>query len=148
MLFRGELMSACAFFRHRDAPETILPALTQAIEYVIVNKRVSCFYVGTHGAFDRFAYTALNYARTKYPHISVNVVLAYMPSAKDERYGEDSILPEGIEAVPKRFAIHYRNDWMLRRSDYVISYTPHSFGGAARYVDKAKRQNKTIISLS
>ncbi len=141
-------MSACTFFGHRDAPDTVLSALTQTIEYLIVNKRVSCFYIGTHGAFDRFAYTALKCARTKYPHISVNVVLAYIPTTKDERYGEDSLLPEGIETVPKRFAINYRNKWMLHRSTHIVSYVVRNFGGASHYVDLARKQNKTIISLS
>ena len=140
-------MSACTFFGHRDAPDTVLPALVQTIEELVVNKHVSCFYVGTHGAFDRFAYTALKQAKTQYPQISVNVVLAYMPTVKDERYGEDSLLPEGIETVPKRFAIHYRNQWMLRHASYVVSYVSRDYGGAAKYVNRAKKQGKTIISL-
>lgn len=140
-------MSACTFFGHRDAPEAVFSALTDAIESLITKENISVFYVGTHGAFDRMAYRALKQAKTQHPHICVNVVLAYMPSAKDERYGEDSLLPEGMETVPKRFAIHYRNQWMLRRASYVVSYVTRNYGGAAKYVQKAKTQGKTVISL-
>ncbi len=141
-------MVACTFFGHRDAPESLYPALLQTIEQLILQEKVTCFFVGNHGAFDRLAYNALRQMRKYYPHIHIAVVLAYMPSAKDERYSEDSLLPEGIETVPKRFSINYRNEWMLRRSTYVISYVIRRFGGAARCVDLAKARNKTIISLS
>ncbi len=141
-------MSSCTFFGHRDAPDTVLPLLMCAIEKLIVNDAVTVFYVGNHGSFDRLAYYALRQMRKSYPHIRITVVLAYMPSAKDDRYSEDSLLPEGIETVPKRFAINYRNEWMLRHSTHVISYVVRIFGGAARYVDLARKKNKTIISLT
>ena len=140
-------MSACTFFGHRDAPDFILPALAQTIEELVVNKHVSCFYVGTHGAFDRMAYHALKQAKMQHPHIHINVVLAYMPTPRDDCYGEDSLLPEGIETVPKRFAIHCRNQWMLHHASYVVSYVTRDYGGAAKYVNRAKKQGKTIISL-
>ncbi len=141
-------MSACTFFGHRDAPDTVLPLLLCAIEKLIVNDAVTAFYVGNHGSFDRLSYYALCQMRKAYPHIRITVVLAYMPSTKDDCYREDSLLPEGIETIPKRFAINYRNDWMLRQSTHVISYVVHNFGGAARYVDLARKKNKTIISLT
>ena len=34
----------------------------------------------------------------------------------------------------KRFAIDYRNRWMIDRSDYVVTYVVHDLGsGAAKY---------------
>lgn len=140
-------MSACTFFGHRDAPDTIRPHLQTAIEHLILKENVTCFYVGNHGAFDRIVYSVLRQMREKYPHIRITVVLAYMPSSKDDCYGEDSLLPEGIEAVPKRFAVNYRNKWMLRRATYVITYITHTYGGAARFVDKARKQKKILIAI-
>lgn len=140
-------MVVCTFFGHRDTPDTVRPYLETAIERLILEENVPCFYVGNHGAFDRIVYSVLLQLREKYRHIRITVVLAYMPSSNDALYGEDSLLPEGIEMVPKRFAIDYRNKWMLRRADYVIAYITRSFGGAARYVNKAKQQNKRVIEL-
>ena len=60
----------------------------------------------------------------------------------------DTILPEGIENVPPRYAISWRNSWMLRRSDFVVTYITHSYGGAAQFAAKAVRQKKVVINLA
>ncbi len=140
-------MSACTFFGHRDAPEGIYSAIVDAIKTLVAQNHVTDFYVGTHGAFDRLVYRALQQAKTQYPHIRIGVVLAYMPTNKDNLYGENGLLPDGIETVPKRYAIHYRNRWMLDRASYVIGYIHHTCGGAARYIHTAKQQGKTVILL-
>ena len=58
------------------------------------------------------------------------------------------ILPDNIEAVPKRFAIIFRNKWMIRQSDYVITYvTERMASGAAQFKELAERQGKNIINL-
>jgi hypothetical protein len=36
---------------------------------------------------------------------------------------------------------------MLKQSDYVVTYITHSYGGAAQFVKKARRQGKTIVSV-
>ena len=49
--------------------------------------------------------------------------------------------------VPPRFAIDYRNKWMIDHSD-VITYVRRSFGGAAKSKTLAAKKNKTVIELS
>ena len=85
---------------------------------------------------------------TAYPEIQYAVVLAYMPGKKNE-YDDfsETILPEGIEAVHPRYAIDWRNCWMLQRSVFVVTYITHPWGGAARFADKARRAGKTVINL-
>ena len=56
--------------------------------------------------------------------------------------------PEGIETVPKRFAISWRNKWMIQKSDYVITYIVYSWGGAAKFADLSKRVNKIVINIA
>ena len=77
------------------------------------------------------------------------MVLAYLPTKKSE-YEDytNTILPEGIETAPKRFAISYRNKWMVEQADIVITYVTHGFGGAAQFKALAERQGKTVIELS
>jgi hypothetical protein len=58
----------------------------------------------------------------------------------------DTLLPDGIETAPRRFAISFRNKWMVNKSDFVICYITHSFGGAAQYVELAKRQGKKSLT--
>ena len=83
-----------------------------------------------------------------YPQIDHAVVLAYLPHARDDHIGSyDTMFPEGLESVHPRYAISRRNDWMLRHSDYVITYFTHTWGGAYQYAQKARRQSKNVIDI-
>lgn len=59
----------------------------------------------------------------------------------------DTMFPEGIESVHPRYAISWRNNWMLKQSDYVVTYITHTWGGAAQYAKKAKTQKKVMLEL-
>ncbi|MBO5049712.1 MAG: DUF1273 family protein [Oscillospiraceae bacterium] len=141
-------MATCTFFGHRECPETIKTKLRETLIDLIENHTVDMFYVGNQGHFDYYVRCVLRDLKQKYPHIQYAVVLAYMPGKKTE-YDDysDTMLPEGIESVHPHYAISWRNRWMLKQSDYVVTYITHSWGGAAQYAAKAKRQKKTIISL-
>ncbi|MBE6764742.1 MAG: hypothetical protein E7546_02525 [Ruminococcaceae bacterium] len=56
-----------------------------------------------------------------------------------EKYGSDTVLPEGIEAVPKRYAIIWRNKWMIAQSDCVVTCITRPFGGAAQFAELAQK---------
>lgn len=144
-------MAACTFFGHRDCPSSIKGKLHEEIERLICNHGVETFYVGTQGSFDRMAYTVLVELRKRYNHIKVFRVLAYMPKlsdiAQDRSVLDDTILPEGIEKVHPRYAIVHRNNWMIDRSDYVIAYIRHTFGGAYQAVERAKKKGKILIQI-
>lgn len=144
-------MAACTFFGHRDCPESIRVRLIGEIERLICNQQVDTFYVGTQGSFDRMAYSALRKLRNKYSQIKVYRVLAYMPRndavSKDNAQSEDTILPEGIERVHPRYAIVWRNNWMIDHSEYVIAYITHPTGGAYRAVERAKKKDKAVIMI-
>jgi hypothetical protein len=71
-----------------------------------------------------------------------------MPGKKSEYYDySDTMLLEGIESVHPHYAISWRNNWMLKQSDYVVTYITHSYGGAAQWDQKAKRTKKQVISI-
>ena len=141
-------MVVCTFFGHRDCPETIKPYLREVLVDLITNQGVDTFYVGNQGRFDVIVRSVLRELEKEYPEIRYAVVLAYLPGKKNE-YDDfsDTILPEGIEAVHPRYAIDWRNRWMLQRSDFVVTYITHSWGGAAKFAEKAKREGKTVINL-
>ena len=149
---RGDIkMSACTFFGHRDTPEAIKPRLREAIVELIEKYGVTTFYIGDKGAFDLMAKSIIRELCNVYPQIRYSVVLAYLPQKRDEfdtRDFSDTIFPEGIESVPKRYAISWRNNWMLKRADHVICYVNHSWGGAAQFAEKALKQGKSVINLA
>mgnify|MGYP003426247351 FL=1 len=134
------------FFGHRDTPKEIEPALRLTLINLIENKNATVFYVGNHGNFDAMVRRQLEDLSKIYP-IKYYVVLAYMPG-KNAEPDEHSILPEGIETVPRRFAINYRNKWMLNKSDIVITYVTRNFGGAWEFKQIAERARKTLFELT
>ena len=138
----------CTFFGHRDTPPEVKPLLREVLLDLIEQQGVKKFYVGNQGKFDAMAHSLLS--DFEHSHgIQYDVVLAYLPKNTDpffETYY--TILPEGIETVPPRFAIDYRNQWMLDHSDIVITYVTRSFGGAAKFKEAAQKKMKTVIEIS
>lgn len=137
-------MPVCTFFGHRECPEDIKPALTRAVERLICEEGVDCFYVGNQGHFDAMVRSVLRQMGEKYPHIRYGVVLAYFPAGEGK---DDTMFPEGLESVHPKFAIDRRNRWMIERCDYALGYVRHHWGGAAKYMDAAKSMGKRVIFL-
>ena len=143
-------MSVCTFFGHSYCPEAVKPRLRETLVDLIETQGVDVFYVGNHGDFDRMTRSLLRELSELYPHIRYAVVLAYVPQKRDEfdqRDWSDTMLPEGIERVPPRFAISWRNRWMLDRADIVVTYITHSWGGAAQFSELAEKKGKQVVRL-
>lgn len=132
-------MASCTFFGHRECPDSLKSQLQEVLIDLITNHNIDMFYVGNQGRLD---------AIEEYPQINYAVVLAYIPGKQNEYDDSDTMLPEGIESVHPRYAISWRNNWMLRQSDYVVTYITHSWGGAAQYAAKAARQGKSVVNLA
>lgn len=144
-------MAVCTFFGHHDCPASVKEELRETIRDLIENCGVSMFYVGNHGNFDAIVRSTLKDLQRVYPQIQYAVVLAYLPGKNPEFGSEDysdTMLPEGVEAVPRRFAITWRNKWMLKQSDYVVTYITHSWGGAAQFAEIAEKKGKIVLSLA
>lgn len=141
-------MPVCTFFGHRECPDSIKSQLREVLINLITNHDVDMFYVGNQGQFDTIVRSVLRELKKEYPQINYAVVLAYMPGKKTvyDDYS-DTMLPEGIESVHPHYAISWRNNWMLRESEYVVTYITHTWGGAAKYAARAKCQGKCIYSL-
>jgi hypothetical protein len=135
-------VAVCTFFGHHDCPETIKPKLRETLIELIKHDGVDLFYVGNQGAFDAVVRSVLRELVLEYSP----VVLAYMPAKRNE-YDDrsDTMLPEGIETVPRRFAVSWR---MLRQADYVVTYITHSWGGAAQFAELAVKKAKKVINIA
>ncbi len=140
-------MCVCTFLGHKDCPDSIRERLRETLTELIIEYHVDMFCVGNQGQFDAIVQGTLRELKKEHPQINYAVVLAYMPENQNDNF-DDAMLPEGIESVHPRYAIPWRNDWMLRQSDYVVTYITHFWGGAAQYAAKAVRQGKIVSNLA
>ena len=60
----------------------------------------------------------------------------------------DLIIYPEIEEKPRKYAITYRNKYMIEKSDCVVAYVERSFGGAYSTYKYAKRMGKEIFNLA
>lgn len=148
-------MNSCFFIGHADAPESIFAQLTETVEMLIVQEHIRYFYVGNHGNFDRLAAMAVKYMKHIYPSILLTLVLSYHPAECTISIPEGfdgTYYPEGMEAVPRRYAIVRANRRMVKDVDYLIAYVWHPASNARNILEYAKRREKKglirIINIS
>ncbi|MEG0944036.1 MAG: hypothetical protein RSF86_10425 [Angelakisella sp.] len=115
-----------------------------AVTSDLIANGASIFYLGGYGAFDGIAKSVIRKFGKEHPHIKSVLILPYLNKSMDE-IGYSYTLYPPLETVPKRFAISKRNEWMVDQSHIVVAYVTHSFGGAAKTLEYAKRKHKHII---
>lgn len=142
-------MAACTFFGHRDAPSDIKGRTLEVLCDLIENLGVDVFYVGNNGAFDKLVITIINELVQKYPHIKYYVVLAYHPKNVACEYNYlNTIYPEALTGICPKFAIKKRNEWMIEKSEIIVSYTKYSTGGAVFYTQLALKKGRKVINIA
>lgn len=134
------------FFGHSDAPDTLRDRLKGVLIELITNRGADLFYVGNNGNFNRLALSVIKELKDIYSNIEYRVVLAYMPNANSAEC-VNTEYPEGIEFVPKRFAICFRNKWMIEQSDVVVTYVVRGYGGAAKFAELAREKGKNVWNI-
>lgn len=142
---------SCFFIGHREVDERLLPLLNETIERLITKEKVSYFYVGGYGGFDRIASSSLKVAKKKHPEITLMLVLPYHPAERpvETPYGFDgTYYPEGLEQVPKRYAIVRANKIMVDTSDWLVAYVRHGASNSRKLLEYAeRRQEKGLIQI-
>ena len=126
--------------------------LLSFLESYIGNKN-ACIYLGGIGGFDEFALECCQKYKTKHPNTSLFLITPYLTEEYQknhlnylkDRY--DGIIYPEIENKPKRFAIVYRNRWMVEQADCIVSYISHNFGGAYDMYKYALRKNKEVFNI-
>lgn len=138
-------VKTCTFFGHRDIAENIEPLLREVLIELIEKKGVYNFLVGNEGAFDKTVQSELRRLKNTYGHIDFLVVLAYLPCGETKN---ETLYPEGLESVPKKFAIDYRNRWLIEKSNCVVSYVNRNYGGAAKFSQLAEKKGLKVINIA
>ena len=130
----------CFFIGHRDAPETLRPLLDTAVERYITEYGVTEFVVGHYGRFDYMAAGAVQRAKKCHPTVTLTLLLPYYPFGHDTEGYDRTYYPEGMEAIPKPFAIVRANEHMIKNSDYLICYDAGLAGNTGKLVKRALRR--------
>lgn len=138
----------CAFFGHREIGRDISKSLEQAVRLAIADG-ATIFWVGGYGMFDACAAGCVRRLKKEYKQISLHLIFAYLPTEKDTFLDiyDSTIFPEGLELVPRRFAISHRNRWIADHCDMVIGCIDHAYGGAYTAFQLAKRKGKAIVNI-
>ena len=129
----------CFFIGHREAPESIYPELAQTVEQLI-EQGVTDFYVGHYGNFDRLAARAVIAAKQQHSEVRLTMLLPYHPAERKVVLPpgfDGSLYPQGMENVPRRFAIARVNRWMVEYCTHLVAYVTHSASNAGKVVEYA-----------
>ena len=104
--------------------------------------------MGGYGDFDHMSISILKELKKKYLYIEIILVLAYLPIKKRLEYETNlmTIYPDKLETIPKKFAITYRNRWIVEKSGYLIAYVHADYGGAYEGLQYAKRKTDCQFS--
>ena len=141
----------CFFIGHRDAPSSLYEQLRAEIKQLIVNKNVSEFVIGEYGSFDALASSAAVSLKSEFPDIRILRLIPYYRPSQSILLPDGfdgSLFPEGLETVPKRFAIVCANQYMIEHSDHLICFVRYSFGNSGKLLEFAsKKEQKGKIHI-
>ena len=87
------MKKTCFFIGHRDAPDTIYPALLAEVERHITELGVGEFIVGHYGRFDSLAARAVKESKAWHPEVELTLLLPYHPAKKPVQK------PEGVGSL-------------------------------------------------
>lgn len=144
-------MKSCFFIGHREADERLLLQLIRTIEQLVFQENVTCFYVGGYGGFDRIAAGAVKQVKRRHPEIILMLVLPYHPAERPVQtpYGFDgTYYPEGMETVPRRFAIVQANKYMVDNVDWLVAYVCHGACNSRKILEYAQKQGVSCININ
>ena len=137
----------CTFIGHRDTPFSIREQLEAAI-IALIKQGVCHFYVGNKGNFDFLAQDVLSRVIAVYTGVGFDIVLSALDEKPLLEKATSTIFPEELALVPKKFAFCKRNDYMLKKADFVIAYATHSFSNSYKFIQKAQKSGCTVINLA
>ena len=138
-------MKSCFFIGHRDADEGLLPCLTDTAGHLVTDCGVTQFYVGGYGNFDQLSGKAVISLKSRFPDIRLFLVIPYHPAERPvptPRGYDGTYYPQGMESVPRKFAIVRANRRMIDESDYLVAFVWHPASNAREFLEYARRREK------
>lgn len=146
-------MKTVFLFGHRECQNCVWEGVYDAAEEFI-NRFPGediRFIVGHRGNFDQIATYSLIVVKQKYKQVKILKLIAYYDPIKRLYFpGEidGSIYPEGLETVPKPFAVVKANNIMVNSCDAVICYVLRKGSNTYKLLLKAQRRGIPIVNLA
>lgn len=146
----------CCFAGHSELYDTekIYMRLVSKLDELIEKENVNEFWVGNYGTFDKLSAKAVRELKRKHKQIQLNLVIPYLTSEinelKELYYNNyDNIIVADIpEKTPKKVQIIKCNQYMVTKSQFLICYVKHLWGGAAKTLEYANGKNINIINIT
>lgn len=144
-----------AFFGHRDfiSNNEFKEKIKSILNDLVGDNSVE-FYLGGYGHFDSFAYLCCKDFTETHNDASLVFVTPYISEEYQRNHLTEitkkyhSVIYPEIENLPRRFAITYRNKYMVEKADLIICYVKREYGGAFQAIKYAERKGKRIINIA
>lgn len=143
-------MIKIAFFGHSTLQTTQAhkERLLSFLEEFVGEEKAE-FFLGGKGDFDEFAYQCCALYKQTHCNVRLLYITPYLPVENlrhlESRY--DEIVYPDIENKPNRWAIDYRNRWILEMADFVVFGVDRTWGGAYKIYVRALKRNKLFLNL-
>ena len=131
-------------FGHSDTPQDMFEKIIKSVLGFHGEYGINTFITGGYGSFDRLAEKAVLTLKKTHPDIKYYRLLHYHPEERKTEFFKEwdgTVYPEGMETVPRRYAIVRANRKMIDLSDGVICFSWH-IGNSRELYEYALRQQK------
>ena len=115
----------------------------------LIHSGIVQFLNGYMGGFDVLCARLVHELKKDYPYIKNFAVIPYLTHKIDrEEYFDEIIYPEGFEKYHFKAAIPKRNKYLVENSCAAVCYVAHDWGGAAKTLEMAYKNNVRVINLA
>ena len=143
LIYDKNVLRSCKFKKSDELERRILDFLEER-----VGDNSAEMYLGGYGNFDTFAYDCCKKYKATHSNISLVFVTPYLTAEYQQKHLKyqktryDSIVYPDLEKKPPKFAILYRNKYMIEKADYVLAYVSHDWAERTRLISTQKEREK------
>ena len=138
----------CTFFGHRDSPEKIKHLLKKTILSIIEKEGVRDFLVGNNGNFDLYAQCILQEFKNDGMDIRFNIIISRIDEKSLIKKQDATLFPEELEESIAKFRISKRNEWLIKKSSYIIAYVTRKYSNSSCLIETASKKGLRIINIA
>ncbi len=141
------MYKSVVFIGHNECWNINMDSLRNAIINLIEDGAVN-FLSGGMGNFDWITARIVYELKDTYPNIKNILVIPYLTfKIRNKNIFDEILFPENFEKYHFKAAIIKRNRYMVDNSQCAVCYVKHSWGGAAKTYDYAKKCHLSIIDI-